>query len=129
MLEQVDIPHLKISLIKQDVLRMNLVNQKHQLITGSYFLGFIHDDQRAVEVLNQLHDHLQIEGSMIIKESVTEDKDASVCEYGYLPRSTLNIDILLALSKFSRTTLIRNIHLKTEKFDNEHYWVLEKKSL
>ena len=81
MLSQVDIPELngRIYLLNQDVLRMELGDQKHQLITGSYFLGFIHDDQRALEVLNQLHDQLQSEGSMIIKESVAEeDEDTSM---------------------------------------------------
>ena len=107
---------------------MDLRGQEHQLITGSYFLGFIHDDEKAISVLNQLYEHLHAEGSMIIKEPVF-DQDSKVkkpiCNFGYYTRSIRKINLLLNKSKFNTITE-QKLQLTSQEYEQEHYWFIKK---
>jgi len=91
-----------ILMLEQDTNELNLSNKgKFNLITGSWVIGFIHIKDKVTEFFDNIYDHLNDNGILIIKENIIMSKT----KMGSLGYKTWNSNDFLSIvekSKFKR---------------------------
>ena len=105
------------------------LTQKYRLITASWFIGFIHDNVKAIQVLNDLFKHLEKDGNIIMKEStagtLSEQGDGT---FGYYQRTIEQIESIISQSTFKHN-FSREGSIEIEGSTPEHYWIITRKDV